>query len=56
MTKFEFYGKTIATYDAETREINVAGHGWLCDADTVEEARAIVKRYMKTRLHSGAAY
>ena len=40
MTKFEFYGKTIATYDA----------------DTVEEAKAIVKRYMKTRLHSGVAY
>lgn len=56
MTNFNFYGKTIATYDAATGEINVAGHGWLCDAANVEEARAIVKRYMKTRLHSGVAY
>lgn len=56
MTKFKFNGKTIATYDAETREIHVAGHGWLCDADTAEQAKAIVTRYMKTRLHSGVAY
>ena len=56
MTNFTFNSKTIATWDAETKEINVAGHGWLADAETKEEAAAIVKRYMKTRNHSGVAY
>lgn len=54
--EFTLRGKVIATWSPLTNEVNVANHGWLCDAATADEARAIVKRYMQTRLHSGVAY
>lgn len=56
MTNFTLNGKTIATWDPLTLEINVTGHGWLCDANSEKEAKAIVKRYLQTRTHSGVAY